>query len=412
MPVFSNQNTKQIGLKKNFQYGVSSDLSASLDQRNGSSATQKYKEINTLVYNLTLGLDLWRDLFGKITKAKLENADLYYKNAKDKKEIEMNSYLISVRRMYWQLVALNEKLKISKILYQQALEQEKDAKRRLRSNIADKSEVARYESQVATRRGTVLVLQYQREGAIKNLRNLIPALKQEPITMGFYDVEKNINNVLECTAFIGSHHETPYKFTKYDEIAARLKVMELNQVKIDDSGDDIDLKMNTSFFTTGLGSDAISNNRYEGSYDLAREDMSDNDRSGFAAGLSITIPIGVNEKSSAEVATEYNKRHMKAQRENMLVNLDNTHEQISRSVNLLAQVVQSQKDNSDKLGIRLKEMKKKYNQARISVSDLINDQDLKMNSDLSVVDSRLAVVNTILDYFTVFNETPCSFNRK
>ena len=57
-------------------------------------------------------------------------------------------------------------------------------------------------------------------------------------------------------------------------------------------------------------------------------------------------------------------------------------------------------------------MKRKYNQARIPEYVLIQDQDALLSSDLSIVDTQLAILNTLLDYFVVFTQTPCSFNRK
>ncbi|MEX1098927.1 MAG: hypothetical protein WEB87_00790, partial [Bacteriovoracaceae bacterium] len=88
-----------------------------------------------------------------------------------------------------------------------------------------------------------------------------------------------------------------------------------------------------------------------------------------------------------------------------------THQQISESIKILQEVIQTQKINSRQLEIRLKDMRKKYNQARISVNDLIQDQDSLFSSDLAIVDTKLSVLNTLLDYFSVFTETPCSFNR-
>lgn len=412
MPVFSNINTTQLGVKKNFKYGLSSAVSASVDERSGASAGQTYKDINTLIYNFNLSMDLWRDLFGRMTRAQLENAFLVKQNAEAQKEIEKNAFIIAVRRLYWQLVSINEKLKISRQLYEQSQKQAQDAKQRLRSNIADKSEVAKYESQVYSRKGTILVLEYQRETVVKELKNLLPSLMKEDIELGAYGVEENINSVLECTAIIASQKETPLSYTQYDEIAARLANIENNQLVIDDMGDDVDVKLSTNFFATGLGSDAVSDSRYEGSQALAQEDLTDNDRSGMEAALTFTIPLGSPGESAADVRAKYHQKRLKAEREKLGVNLQNTHKQIARSVNLLAQVVASQKQTSEALEARLREMRKKFSQARIAVSDLIMDQDAKMNSDLAVVDSRLAVVNTILDYFTIFNETPCSFNRK
>jgi hypothetical protein len=56
-------------------------------------------------------------------------------------------------------------------------------------------------------------------------------------------------------------------------------------------------------------------------------------------------------------------------------------------------------------------MRKKYQQARASVNDLVQDQDALLSSELITIDTKLAVLNVILDYLAVYTETPCDFNR-
>ena len=57
-------------------------------------------------------------------------------------------------------------------------------------------------------------------------------------------------------------------------------------------------------------------------------------------------------------------------------------------------------------------MRKKYEQARATVSDLISDQDAYMNAQLSTINAQLEIVNIVLDYLTIYNDTPCDFNKK
>jgi len=55
-------------------------------------------------------------------------------------------------------------------------------------------------------------------------------------------------------------------------------------------------------------------------------------------------------------------------------------------------------------------MKKKYRQGRISVSELVNDQNSLFNSELSTINTELMVIEILLDYFAIFPETQCAFN--
>lgn len=411
-PVYSPNNRYQVGVRKNFRYGLSADLSASVDQRSGANNQTTFDDLHTTIYDLTLNIDLWQDLFGKLTQLKLDNAKLSYESSKIQSKIEEKAFLVAVRRMYWNLVANAEKLKISTRLLQQAEKQARDARQRKRNSIADAGEVARYESQVASRKGSVLLLEYQREQILKSLTDLVPSLNGQELNLGAYNVDKSIFDVLACTQIIEREKITPYNYTDFDEMTNLLKKVQKNQSELDQSYDDIDIKLSTSFRQIGVASDDPNGNGslYEGSFEDSLDDIAENDRSAFQAGLQITIPLGSQGKTAA-VKEEYNKRRLDATIKSTENNLIATHNQISRQIKVLQQVIKTQRLNSDKLNIRLKDMKKKFNQARISVTALIQDQDALLNSDLAIIDTQLEILNTLLDYFTVFTDTPCGFNK-
>jgi len=410
-PVYSPNNQYSVGVRKNFKYGVGVDLSASVDQRSGANSTTEFQDIHTTIYDLTLNFDLWRDLFGKLTQAKLNNAKLNYESGKLRSKIEEKAFRVAVRRLYWNLVGNNEKIKISSNLLDQAKKQAADARQRKRNSVADAGEVARYESQVAARKGSLLLLEYQREQMFKALTDLVPELSGQEITLAPYSVDQSIFEVLSCTQVIGKEKSTPYQYTDYDELTKLLKTIQRNQSDLDSSYDDIDVKLSTSFRQIGVASEVNADGDvYSGSYDESLQDMQNNDRSAFAAGLQVTIPLG-DQSKTAKVKEEYNKRRLDASIKSTNNNIINTHNQIARQISILQEVIKTQRVNSDKLNIRLRDMRKKFSQARISVNALIQDQDALLNSDLAIIDTQLEILNTILDYFTIFTDTPCGFNK-
>ncbi|MGB0454619.1 MAG: hypothetical protein ACPGJV_13000, partial [Bacteriovoracaceae bacterium] len=101
-------------------------------------------------------------------------------------------------------------------------------------------------------------------------------------------------------------------------------------------------------------------------------------------------------------------RYQKLQNTNRLTS---EHQFIRQSVDLLLTSVTNQLDNIKNLRIRLSELQKKYRQGRISVSELILDQDNLLQSELGVIDTRLLIISTLINYFSVFTSTPCEFNR-
>lgn len=411
IPIYSPINQYKAGLVKPTRYGVSADVSASVDQRSGKSAQNSFKDIHTTIYALTFNIDLWKDLFGSLTRKEIENAKLSFESAKIQKEIEGKTFELAVRRLYWAIVANNEKLKISKRLYEQSKTQLSDALKRAKASIADAGEVARYKAQAAQRKGTMLFYEYERENLGKQLKDLIPHLQIGSVELAPYDLDKTLGDVLQCAAVIQVQKEPPMGYTKYDEVTKLLRRVQTNQLSIDSKYDDVDLSLSTTFKTTGLGSSSPDSTNYEGSYSDSIDDLNDNDRSGFEAGLMLTIPIGKKLNGAEETKKAYNKKRLSAEIRNANSNIITTHKQIKESVKLLSQVIEAQKINNKELAVRVREINKQYRQARVSLNTVIQDQDSLANSELSIVDTQLQVLYTLFDYFAVFTETPCGFNR-
>ena len=127
IPVFSSVNQYRLGVKKYTKYGVVLDLNRSIDSR---SATERYTDLTTTADELGIQMDLWKDFMGKLTKAKLDNAKEMEKKDKIQAEISKNVLKNNVRRLFWNLVANKEKLRITQRLYDTAQRQLKDAQKK------------------------------------------------------------------------------------------------------------------------------------------------------------------------------------------------------------------------------------------------------------------------------------------
>jgi outer membrane protein TolC len=406
IPVFSPVNQYQIGLSKKSQYGIESKLEASVDSRTANN----FNSVNTSMVSLELGFDLWSNFLGRISKRELENAKLSKEQMKIKEGLDLKALESKNRKIFWAIVANEEKKKLTQKLFSTAKKQAKDARKRLKSSVADKTEVSRYDSQVSMREGQLYLLDYERERLAAQLRMQFPQLANQKIKIGKYNLDKTIFEVLSCTQQINSKTKTPYEYSEYDELLSYLSKIQANQEKIDTSSS-IDLKLVTKFKTTGVASDEVSPGQYEGSFEDSLDDIEQNNRTGLEAALMFTIPLGSTSNELKEVNTLVNKKRLSAQLLEAKTSMHSTHEQVTKSIEILRNVIRSQKENSKSLNIRVKDMKKKYSQARIPLYALIQDQDELMNNDLNVIDTQITILNTLLDYFIVFNKTPCAFNR-
>lgn len=411
-PVFRNVNQYQVGVKKYTKYGVVLDANASVDQRSGASDSgSDYRDIHTTIYQLGFQVDLWKDLWGKTTLKQFENLQNLKRKDELQSQISTSAFKNNIRRIYWNLVANAEKLRIYNNLYNMAQKQLADAKKRKANSISDSAEVARFESLVHQRKGQILLEEYQKENLIKSLREMFPQLNGKKIELAKYNIDQTVNEVLLCSAQIGQAKEIPYQHTLYDEVVDYLKGIENNQNDIDKTYDDVDLKFELKLAQVGVSSNTDNSTDFYGDYNDSIQDLQDNDRSSMQAGLMLTIPFGESKADTTAVKEKITESQFRSHIQKLDTQVKSTHTQVQETVKLLGKLIESQKANSKALAIRVKEMRRKYNQARIPEYALIQDQDSLLQSDINVVNTQLQVVNTLLDYMSVFNSYPCSFNR-
>lgn len=409
-PIFSPATEIKLGMRKNLEYGISADASFATNVKSSNSGTIKYHDLSSVILKVSLVIDLWKDLFGKSTQATLGNLEKDALRAKLQKDINEKIFKISIRKFFWSIVANNESLIISNELYKTAQMQAMEAKKRFQNSVAEKDEVARYEALVASRRGSILLLEYQREKLFQQLKLQLPTIKDN-LTIGTYNIDQTIDEVLACTRFIGSRKEIPFEFTQYDEIVALLKDVKVNNQKINSLYSDLDLKLYGSVKTAGVDSMLNKNGNYSGKLSDSFNDLKDHNRTGHEIGIKFTIPFGDQKTKSKEVKTFYDEMRIDSAIDKTSAQIKSTHQQLVKSVAILAEVIAAQKINAAQLEIRLGIVKKKYQQARVAVDDLINDQDALLRSELSSIDTKLEILNTIFDYLSIFTETPCTFNR-
>jgi hypothetical protein len=408
MPVFNTVNNYQVGIKKYTKYGIVLDLNRSTGLQSNDT---NYSDLTKTTDELGIQVDLWKDFMGQITRSQFDNVNDLKSKDQLQKNISKNVLTVNVRRLYWSLVANQEKIKITQRLNSAAKRQLRDAKKRFANSITDKAQVAQFESAVHQRKGSLLFLKYEREILIKNLRDIFPDLTAKKIELGSYNLSKTIFEVLSCSAQINKLTQAPLDYTQYDEVTQLLKKMQTRQLKVDGSYDDIDLKFDLKLQRVGVASESADGTNYSGNYADSTQDFADNDRSAMSAGLVLTIPFGQDKSKTTTVKETLTEKQFDASISSLDANVKTTHFQVLRSVNILTEVIKEQKANSKALGIRVKEMEKKYAQARIPEYVLIQDQDSLLQSDINIVDTQLKVVNTLLDYLAVFNTFPCSFNR-
>lgn len=411
-PIFTPVKQAQLGVRKNFSHGFNTSAYVVTDQRSAQNPfIGRLQNVTTTTLAFTTQIDLWKNVFGRMTRRELETAELDKKRAEIEKEIQLKTFRISLRRLYWSLVANSESYKISEELMKTAKQQLDEAKMRLKNAVAEPDEVARYEAQLASRQGTQLYLEYQKELLFQQLRNLVPELAGADVSLDKYNLEQTLTEVLACTVTIAQQTKTPYQYTKYDEIVSMLRKIRSNNDVINSRYSDPEVALFGTVKSTGIGSDSINSTFVRGNYGDSIDDQTEQNRTGYEVGISFSVPFGGVKKSTEEVKKLYDEKKLLASINATDTQVITTHQQLTKSIALLTEVIRTQKVSSEQLSKRLTLSRKKYQQARLSVDQLVLDQDALLNSELTTIETQLQILNTLFDYLVIYTDTPCSFNR-
>ncbi len=395
--VTNNYNSFSLGINKPTSYGVDFELSAFSEKTTNAFISGAAKA----GMSLSMTMDLFEDFLGRKTRSNLKTSYLELKRAELEKKVNQKTFYSNLKKIYWGLVANSERKRLLTTLAELAKTQFEEAKRRKKSGVADSGEVARYRSQWTTRKASLLSLKYQRGEIIKSLKELIPELNDKNIELAPYSVDKTIVEVLSCSAQIASYKEAPFQFTPYDEIVSFLKEEEVLSQKVNETYDNPTVKLVGEYSNVGRDY-GISN---------ARSNFNSDGRDVTSLTLQVSIPFGGRKRKTEEVLKEMTKKSYRAKAQSYLSRIRSYHTETARIITILKDVVQNQRETNYHLAQSIKVSQRKFKQARISVQELISEQDAHLESQLNEIQTNLTIINTLMDYFSIYTDIPCEINR-
>lgn len=113
IPTFGPTYYLSTGVSKKTRNGAEFDVSVFADQQSTADGFIDKATRTGLVFNLSA--DLWKNLFGRLDKAKILRAEFKNERQKIENEIRNRELELDLRKVYWSLVANNEKLKAAKL---------------------------------------------------------------------------------------------------------------------------------------------------------------------------------------------------------------------------------------------------------------------------------------------------------
>ncbi|HMQ10781.1 MAG TPA: TolC family protein [Oligoflexia bacterium] len=398
-PIISPQNIVEFGVRKKIPYGLDVEASIGFDNRQFDLGSGN-ENPSIATSSLNINMNLWKNFLGKLDQANLNSFQLQQKRADIQNKINHAQQLYTLRSMFWNLVAVNEQIKISQSMADLAKQQLNNAQSRYRQSAADLAEVSFYRSQLASRNNAVIVYNYNKQVIVDQFKKVIPELSQySDIQVKDFDSQKTRSDVLQCVNFIQQSVSVPEDQTLYSELIKVVKDFYTTQNKIHKTYDDIDINLNANIYTRAVDPSA---------FDAFEESFAEN-RRGLMASLNINVPLG-NSKTEVN-KTKLNQMMLDNEIKTLRQNFLTQFQFVQKNASLLLQSIEQQKNNLDSLKTRSREILKKFNQGRLSISDYISDQDRLLQTELQLVDSQNLIIQTMLDYLNIFSKSPCAFNQ-
>jgi len=397
VPVTSPTKMARLGFQKNTIYGASLETNILAEQFSNNFLTRS----TTVGAELKIGLDLYKDIFGRSTRKKLKNLSNEEKVKEFESRIFDNQIKINFLKLYWSLVANQESINITQNLIEQAKKQVRVTEEKVRNSVSDKGTLARMKSILSSRQGSLNSLHYQKSNILRSFRELIPNLSDQEIVLGKYNITKTIGELFKCTDHIEKFSTAPLEETYFDDISKLLQENSIREKALSNIYDDVDFKLIAQ--TRVVGKDF--------SYDEGLQNLNDDPRLVTQVGIQFSAPIGPGFKKTAQLMNQNAALKGDIIRDDTRAKLNAFHIEILRSVKVLKKALKNQNENTVSLKESLLSSRLKFSQARIGIEQLVGEEDAYFVSELNNIGTNLSIIHTMLDYYSVFNLTECSLKN-
>ena len=391
-----------ISVSQNLPIGLSFDIGAynnyakTYNYQSNKSANSQYDTS----LEAKISVDLWKNLLGYTERAERAGLKINENEKLEQAKLEKTKFFNEIRKMYWRLSVNNSLTKIYEVLINQAVLQEENIRKMYQTSVADRGELARASAVVNIRKSDLASVKYEMEVIKRELSNLIPELNDKELNFQFSTYANIQNSINACYNKIKSKKEAPLDLTSYTKLIS-YKDEKINEnLKALKRYSDADVKLEAKASSLGFGK------QNSDSFD----DMANLDRKDYSIGLNISVPFGSSYSNTKENQMKILKMQHNAEKREIISNLNSFHNYFSTSLENLLKVMKDQKNYSENLLIRVKSMRQKYNQGRVSLSELIQDEDSLFESQLALVNTHYNIISLMIDYFSIFNDFECDFN--
>ncbi len=399
IPVYSPTKTVSVGVAKQTPYGVKVGVEGFANSINTKSGV--INDAARAGTKVSLEIDLLKNLLGRMDLSELRSAKANSERARVLGELSRNEFELEVRKLFWSIVANGYSLQLSEALIATAKKQLQDSTRRLRAGNADQGDVARNTAMVQSRESSAYLFRYEREKLLGQLRKWVPALAEDELQPKANDLDTTIREVLKCVDQITANPKLkPTETDYYTMIDWAEKQFKAESRKAKATGD-WDLKATSYYQQSGV----------DQGFGNAIDEYNTNKKDGYGFGVALTIPLEGTASKAENAHKRFVNDQLGSQVEIMRLKVQETHKEVVKALALLRDVARTQNANVEALEKSVSSTQRKYRQARISLTQLVSEQDTLFNSQLQVIQTKLSVIHALYDYFKVANHSSCHLNK-
>lgn len=399
----NNETNFGLGLEKKSIFGMSAGISINDSDGSYFTFTQPNYDLNRSGLSINYSIDLWKNFLGYQTFTNKLNLELNTKQSKVKGYIEKNNFYYSLRRLYWQLVIKNKELKFYEEMIKQAEQNLKAVQKRHKNYIADDGDLAKARANVDLRKVNYNNIKVEIENSLKQFKYYLPNLGNKEISIDSFDLTDIFNNIMLCNKTIYDNNNNFYSWkdlTTYSEYIDLMDNIVDNEIKIASREDDVDITLDINANFRGL------ENNFQDSFD----DLKNLNRNDYSVSLNINKTIGANNLEEDKI--KLLKMNYNVNKNNTIANITSvyvTYNNIMKSMFNNLNNLHKYRINMEKT---VKNSEYKYNQGRISLTDLINDQNSLIDANIQLISMEGIIIDTVLQYLSIFDKTQCDFNLK
>lgn len=396
VPVTSKASLLSLEFNRPFSNGI--DIGIGYSQQKVSSF------VDNAATNRFVGkvdIDLFKNFLGRNSKAVLQDAKFGYEAAKLQGKIDEKALRFRVRSLFWNYIAAKESKDLADELLASSTKQLKLVRRKLRSDVADSGDIARFSSQVSERQSQSLQFEASMRQFEVNFGEFFPELAGKKISLGNYDKSKTMASFYQCLGVIEAQKEVPKQYTLFDEIIdLRRKQLE-EQKKSILTTSDIDLKLSgeIGLVGTGIGTSAASSS------------LTDDGNDFNSVALTLSMPLDGKKRETEKVQIQLAEAQIDAEVRALDARFSSLHNRVVENIKLIKKVIESRSENNDFLKKALLDSRKKYRQARLTSQQLLQEEDKYLSNAIQLITTQRDLLLFMFDYLSLFTETPCQLNE-